>query len=161
MVMTAGTMLPTIVAVRSLYSLQKPMMLMPCWPRAGPIGCAGVALPAGICSLTTARTLFAMCAPLRSLGAGARLVDPRTGPSAPSLALQRPARRHTSPAVQDTSFYYRIPSKVAAPSASPSIPDIQKPACHRTARRLLTALQSREKPVLHFLHLQEVQLDGG
>src|SRR5262249_16938730 len=110
---------------------------------------------------TTARTLFAMCAPLRSLGAGARLVDPRTGRSAPSLALQRPARRHTSPAVQDTSFYYRIPSKVAAPSASPSIPHIQKPACHRTARRLLTALQSREKPVLHFLHLQEVQLDGG
>src|SRR5690242_17859826 len=52
-------MLPAWLAVRSLYSLQKPMMLMPCWPSAGPTGCAGVALPACICNLMTARTFFA------------------------------------------------------------------------------------------------------
>src|SRR5207302_10715346 len=34
------------------------MMLTPCWPSAGPTGGAGVALPAGIWSLTTATTFF-------------------------------------------------------------------------------------------------------
>src|SRR5947209_12503858 len=34
------------------------MMLTPCWPSAGPIGGAGVAWPALICSLMTAETFF-------------------------------------------------------------------------------------------------------
>src|SRR2546430_703695 len=34
------------------------MMLTPCWPSAGPTGGAGVALPAGIWSLTMATTFF-------------------------------------------------------------------------------------------------------
>src|ERR687883_601647 len=34
------------------------MMLTPCWPNAGPIGGAGVAWPALICSLMTAETFF-------------------------------------------------------------------------------------------------------
>src|SRR6185312_1233360 len=63
-------MLPAWLAVRSLYSLQKPMMLMPCWPSAGPTGCAGVALPAWICNLITARTFFAIHLLLRGHRAG-------------------------------------------------------------------------------------------
>ena len=57
-----GTPLPTVItvgrgvpltsfSVRALNSLTKPMMLTPRWPRAGPIGGEGVALPAGTCSL--------------------------------------------------------------------------------------------------------------
>src|SRR4030095_10288966 len=40
------------------------MMLTPCGPRAGPTGGDGLALPAGICSLTIAWTFFAMLEPL-------------------------------------------------------------------------------------------------
>src|SRR6266567_3869621 len=36
------------------------MILTPCGPRAVPIGGAGLAFPAGICSLTTALTRFAI-----------------------------------------------------------------------------------------------------
>src|SRR5678810_415345 len=46
--------------VRELNSLQKAMMLIPCGPRAVPTGGAGLALPAGICSLTNPVTFFAM-----------------------------------------------------------------------------------------------------
>src|SRR5450756_1988885 len=60
MVISAGITSPAWDAVRSLYSLQKAMMFTPCWPRAGPTGGAGVALPALICSLTIALTFFAM-----------------------------------------------------------------------------------------------------
>src|SRR5947209_4028111 len=52
--------IPTCPAVRSLYSLQNAMMLTPCGPSAVPIGGAGLAFPAGICSLTTALTRFAI-----------------------------------------------------------------------------------------------------
>src|SRR4029077_20904119 len=34
------------------------MMLTPCWPRAGPTGGAGLAMPALICSLTMAASFF-------------------------------------------------------------------------------------------------------
>ena len=51
-VMTTGMTRPTWFFVRSLNSLQKPMMFTPWEPRAGPTGGAGVALPALICSLT-------------------------------------------------------------------------------------------------------------
>src|SRR3990172_2811207 len=57
---STGTMLPDWEEVRSLYSLQKAMMLAPCCPRAGPTGGAGVALPASSWSLMTARIFFAM-----------------------------------------------------------------------------------------------------
>src|SRR5438477_3362192 len=46
--------------VFALNALQKSMMFTPCWPSAGPTGGAGVALPAGICSLTIALTFFAI-----------------------------------------------------------------------------------------------------
>src|SRR5437588_12159288 len=52
--------IPTWPAVRSLYSLQNAIMLTPCGPSAVPTGGAGLALPAGICSLTTALTRFAI-----------------------------------------------------------------------------------------------------
>src|SRR3989304_302066 len=56
---STGMMLPDWEEVRSLYSLQKAMMLAPCWPRAGPTGGAGVALPASSWSLMTDRIFFA------------------------------------------------------------------------------------------------------
>src|SRR5665811_1478763 len=46
--------------VSALNALQKSMMLTPCWPRAGPTGGAGFAAPAGICSLISVRTFFAI-----------------------------------------------------------------------------------------------------
>src|SRR5438067_1103031 len=52
MVMTTGMIVSPIGAVRALKVLQNSMMLTPCWPSAGPTGGAGVALPAGIWSLT-------------------------------------------------------------------------------------------------------------
>src|SRR5579863_5651829 len=60
MVISAGMTMPTWLAVRSLYSLQNAIMLTPWGPSAVPIGGAGLALPAGICSFTTALTRFAM-----------------------------------------------------------------------------------------------------
>src|SRR4029078_7172980 len=51
-------MSPSSLAVRALKALQKSMMLTPAWPRAGPTGGAGVALPPGICSLICPRTFF-------------------------------------------------------------------------------------------------------
>lgn len=50
-VITTGITSPTSFFVRSLNSFVKAMIFTPCWPRAGPTGGAGVALPAGICSL--------------------------------------------------------------------------------------------------------------
>src|SRR5918996_1712744 len=49
---------PIWCCVASLYCLQNSMMLTPCCPRAVPTGGAGVACPALIWSLTTARTFF-------------------------------------------------------------------------------------------------------
>ena len=50
-VITTGVRIPSPFAVRALKFLQKSMMFTPCWPSAGPTGGAGVALPAGMCSL--------------------------------------------------------------------------------------------------------------
>src|SRR3990172_2313342 len=52
-------MSPDLVAVRALYSLQKAIRLMPCGANAGPIGGAGLALPASICTRTTIFSFFA------------------------------------------------------------------------------------------------------
>src|SRR6185437_13363831 len=46
--------------VAALNALQNSMMLTPCWPSAGPTGGAGLAWPAGICSLMTLMTFFAI-----------------------------------------------------------------------------------------------------
>src|SRR5213593_2596822 len=63
MVTTTGRMRPSCDWVCALKPLQNSMMLTPCWPRAGPTGGEGLALPAGICSLTTAWTFLAMSEP--------------------------------------------------------------------------------------------------
>src|SRR5579859_7374140 len=61
-VITTGMIRPSwsFADVLALNALQKSMMLTPCGPSAVPTGGAGVALPAGICSLTCAVTFFAM-----------------------------------------------------------------------------------------------------
>src|SRR5579883_2930846 len=67
--MTTGMISPSISApeVFALNCLQKSIMFNPCWPKAGPTGGAGVALPAAICSLICAVTFF-------PLGAGAAIL---------------------------------------------------------------------------------------
>src|ERR1700677_3329500 len=59
-VMTTGRMSPTCFWVTALNSLQKAIILTPFCPRAGPTGGAGLAWPAGICSLMVATTSFAI-----------------------------------------------------------------------------------------------------
>src|SRR5262245_44617905 len=61
--MTTGMISPFCDAVFALKLLQKSMMLTPCWPSAGPTGGAGVASPAGICSLTYPVIFLAMTLP--------------------------------------------------------------------------------------------------
>ena len=59
---TAGAVLaawPLWAAVRSLYVFVNSTMLMPCGPSAVPTGGAGVALPAGSCSVSTIRIFLA------------------------------------------------------------------------------------------------------
>src|SRR5579859_5052568 len=60
MVISAGIISPIRLAVRALYSLQNAIRLMPCCASAGPIGGAGLALPALIASVTTAFTFLAI-----------------------------------------------------------------------------------------------------
>src|SRR5450755_3698524 len=55
-VISTGMMLPRWASVAALYCLQKSMMFTPCGPSAVPTGGAGVAWPAGSCTLTTAAT---------------------------------------------------------------------------------------------------------
>src|SRR5829696_455817 len=51
---------PMSPPVWALNALTNSMMLMPCWPSAGPTGGAGDAWPPGACSLMVVRTFFAM-----------------------------------------------------------------------------------------------------
>src|ERR1700704_3083778 len=44
--------------VLALKSLQNAIILTPCWPSAGPTGGAGLAAPAGICSLICVLTFL-------------------------------------------------------------------------------------------------------
>src|SRR5690349_1729736 len=64
MVTTTGRISPSWLPVCALKPLQNSMMFTPCWPRAGPTGGDGLALPAVICSFTIAWTFFAMLEPL-------------------------------------------------------------------------------------------------
>src|ERR1700740_2770992 len=60
--MTTGIMRPSssFALVRALNCLQNSIMLICAWPRAGPTGGAGVALPAAICSFTEPVIFFAI-----------------------------------------------------------------------------------------------------
>src|SRR4051794_37475856 len=66
-VMTTGMVVPMSPEVAALNALTNSMMLMPCWPSAGPTGGAGVAWPPGACSLMVVRTFFAMLLDLLDL----------------------------------------------------------------------------------------------
>src|SRR4051812_25228732 len=57
-VMTTGIVVPASPCVWALNALTNSMMLMPCWPSAGPTGGAGEAWPPGACSLMVVRTFF-------------------------------------------------------------------------------------------------------
>ena len=46
-VISTGIVVPMSFAVWALNALTNSMMLMPCWPRAGPTGGAGLAWPPG------------------------------------------------------------------------------------------------------------------
>src|SRR4051794_19823950 len=56
--MTTGIVVPASPCVWALNALTNSMMLMPCWPSAGPTGGAGEAWPPGACSLIVVRTFF-------------------------------------------------------------------------------------------------------
>src|SRR5713101_6458115 len=62
MVITTGMIRPSwsLADVLALNALQNSMILTPCGPSAVPTGGAGVALPAGICSLTCPVTFLAI-----------------------------------------------------------------------------------------------------
>src|SRR5215218_4651961 len=51
---------PALSCVWALNALQNSMMLMPCWPSAGPTGGAGDACPPTACSLISVRTFLAI-----------------------------------------------------------------------------------------------------
>ena len=59
-VISTGMTRPACLAVLSLNSLTKAMILTPAWPSAGPTGGAGLAFPATTCSLTSFATFFAI-----------------------------------------------------------------------------------------------------
>ena len=59
-VISTGMIVPASDWVCALNALQNSMMLTPCWPSAGPTGGAGLAAPAGICSLISVRTFLAI-----------------------------------------------------------------------------------------------------
>src|SRR5215208_4538284 len=59
-VMTTGIVVPMSPCVWALNALTNSMMLMPCWPSAGPTGGAGDAWPPGACSLMVVRTFLAI-----------------------------------------------------------------------------------------------------
>src|SRR4051794_10175871 len=59
-VISTGIVVPMSFAVWALNALTNSMMLMPCWPSAGPTGGAGEAWPPGACSLMVVRTFLAI-----------------------------------------------------------------------------------------------------
>src|SRR5574337_431571 len=58
--MMTGIILSPSFWVLALNCLQNSIILTPCWPKEGPTGGAGLALPAGICNLICAETSFAI-----------------------------------------------------------------------------------------------------
>src|SRR3954453_264823 len=59
-VITTGIVVPMSPDVAALNALTNSMMLIPCWPSAGPTGGAGEAWPPGACNLMVVRTFFAI-----------------------------------------------------------------------------------------------------
>ena len=59
-VITTGMTVPVSLCVCALNALQNSMMLIPCWPSAGPTGGAGLACPPAAWSLIVVRTFLAM-----------------------------------------------------------------------------------------------------
>src|SRR5215212_7692598 len=59
-VISTGIVVPMSPAVWALNALTNSMMLMPCWPSAGPTGGAGEAWPPGAWSLMVVRTFLAI-----------------------------------------------------------------------------------------------------
>ena len=59
-VISTGMVVPMSPAVCALNALTNSMMLMPCWPSAGPTGGAGEAWPPGAWSLMVVRTFLAI-----------------------------------------------------------------------------------------------------
>src|SRR5690242_8992476 len=51
-------MSPRCDSVSALYRFTNSMMFTPCWPSAGPTGGAGVAWPAGSCSVNVLTSFF-------------------------------------------------------------------------------------------------------
>src|SRR5512145_3500741 len=68
------------LALRPLKSLQNCMMFTPCWPRAGPTGGEGFALPAGSWSLMYPVTFFLLAIVLPLLYMGKVELDGRRSP---------------------------------------------------------------------------------
>src|SRR5215211_7262326 len=66
---------PALSCVWALNALQNSMMLMPCWPRAGPTGGAGDAWPPAAWSLMVVRTFFAMASLDGTRGWSSDLLD--------------------------------------------------------------------------------------
>src|SRR6202041_2606109 len=75
-VITTGISVPVSLEGCALKALQNSMMLIPCWPSAGPTGGAGLACPAFACSLIVVRTFLALSLPQSTLPArGLKLFD--------------------------------------------------------------------------------------
>jgi hypothetical protein len=62
-VITTGIVVPMSPEVWALNALTNSMMLMPCWPSAGPTGGAGEACPPGAWSFIVVRIFLAMYLP--------------------------------------------------------------------------------------------------
>src|SRR6266545_5089918 len=124
-VTTTGMISPFCEAVFALKFLQKSMMLTPCCPSAGPTGGAGVASPAGICSLTYPVIFFAIL--LASLARGSGLGTRDSNARA----------RHRSPASFFASLALLIVlscpvSRVPCPESRPlDLLDLQELKLHR------------------------------
>src|SRR3954452_24723141 len=63
-VMTTGIVVPMSPCVWALNALTNSMMLIPCWPSAGPTGGAGEAWPPGACRRIVVRTFLAIALPI-------------------------------------------------------------------------------------------------
>src|SRR5512136_307404 len=143
MVISTGTTVPIILAVRALYSLQKAIIFKPCWPRAGPTGGAGLALPAWICSLTTAFTFLAIL----------------TNPPPQIITAQHYCRarigRWLHPFnLQKVYFYWRLAAKHADQHAHAGAVGINGIHCaHKVLKRSLDDA--------HFLPFSKADLDLG
>src|SRR3954466_15310975 len=75
-VTTTGMTIPLWLWVLALNCLTNSMMFTPWGPRAVPTGGAGVAAPAGHCSLTIALIFFAISSPVASALPGDSHNDP-------------------------------------------------------------------------------------